>query len=212
MRTAAVALVAMLAFSATAFAAPPTGEHNRYKWKDTEGNVHFDDVLPEEAMKVGYDVVNSYGLVIKHVERLKTAEEIKAAEQEAARNAAAKQVADEQAKADQQTLAAYPTENELIETQNAQLAMLDQNILATEISLQNQEKSLAEILSHAADLDRTGKPVPAALQSQIDVLRRNIEKQKQYIAAKTQDKADASKKNTAELARYRELRARVPSH
>jgi hypothetical protein len=209
MRTTAVAFVAMLAFSAAALAA---GEHNRYKWKDTEGNVHFDDVLPEEAMKVGYDIVNSNGLIVKHVERLKTAEEVKVAEQEAARKAAEKSLADEQAKADQQTLAAYPTENELIETQNAQLAMLDQNIHATEISLQNQEKSLAELLSHAADLDRTGKPVPATLQSQIDVLRRNIEKQKQYIAAKAQEKVDASKKNEVELARYRDLRARVPTH
>jgi hypothetical protein len=210
MRIAAFTVFIALTLSAvTALAAGPSGpaEHNRYKWKDAEGNLHFDDVLPEEAMKLGYDVVNSSGIVVKHVNRLRTPEEIKADEEAAARKAAEKRIADEQAKADQQTLAAYPTENDLIDTHKAQIAMLDQNIHATEISLQSQEKSLTEMLSHAADLDRTGKPVPQALQSQIDSLRRNIEQQKNYITARTQEKVEVGKKNAAELARYRELRA-----
>src|SRR5262249_43810859 len=158
----------------------------------------FDDVLPEEAMKLGYDVVNSSGIVVRHVNRLRTPEEVKADEEAAARKAAEKRLADEQAKADQQTLAAYPTENELIDTHKAQLERIEKNIPATEVSLQSQEKSLAEMLSHAADLDRTGKPVPPALQSQIDSLRRNIEQQKNYIAAKNQEKVDVGKKNEAE--------------
>jgi len=204
-------MIAALAFVAgSAAAATATGKgnplHNRYKWKDEQGNVHFDDVLPEEAMKQGYDVVNSDGLIIKHVDRAKTAEEMKAADAEAARKAAAKRIADEHAKADQQTLAAYPTEHDLVDAQKSQLAMLDQNIHATELSLQSQEKSLAELLSHAADLDRNGKPVPPALQKQIDALRKNIGQQKDYISAKEQEKIDAGKKFEVELERYRRLR------
>jgi len=203
----------LFAASASAFAAG-TGnpEHDRYKWKDAEGNVHFDDVLPPEAMQVGYDVVNVNGLIIKHVQRLRTPEETKADEAAAARKANEKRIADEQAKADQQTLAAYPTEADLVEGQKAQLAMLDQNIHATEISLQSQEKSLTEMLSHAAELDRNGKPVPATLQSQIDTLRRNIEQQKTYIAGKGQEKIDAVKRFEGELGRYRRLREAVQTH
>lgn len=210
MRTRLV--LATLAFALAAENASAAGEHNRYKWKDAQGNVHFDDVLPTEAMQVGYDVVNSNGLVIKHVERLRTPEEIKADEEAAARKATEKRIADEQAKADQQTLAAYPTENELIDAEKAQVSMLDQNIHATEISLQSQEKSLTEMLSHAAELDRTGKPVPATLQSQIDSLRRNIEQQKGYIAGKQQEKLDLGKKFEVELERYRRLRANAQPH
>jgi hypothetical protein len=213
MRNTAIALVAVLAIATSALAAPPgQAEHNRYKWKDTQGNLHFDDVLPEEAMMVGYDIVNSYGIIVRHVERVRTPEERKADEEEAARKAAEKRIVDEQIKADQQTLAAYPTENELIETQNAQIAMIEQNSHATEISLQNQEKSLSEVLSHAADLDRTGKPVPEALKRQIETLRKNIEQQKNYIAAKGKEKIEAAKKSEAELARYRDLRAKAKSH
>jgi len=205
MRTTVI-LVATLLFAAAGAGAEG---HNRYKWKDAEGNLHFDDVLPPEAMRIGYDIVNSNGIVVKHVDRLKTAAELKADEEAAAKKAEEKRIVDEQTKADQQTLAAYPTENELIDSHKAQLAMLDQNIHATEISLQSQEKSLTEMLSHAADLDRNGQPVPKTLQSQIDTLRRNIEQQKNYITNKTQEKADTAKKNEAELERYRLLRARA---
>ena len=206
--TLAVATV-VFAVSAANASAAGNAEHNRYKWKDAQGNLHFDDVLPPEAMQVGYDIVNVNGLTIKHVERLRTPEEIKADEAAATRAANDKRIADEQAKADQQTLAAYPTEADLVEGQKAQLAMLDQNIHATEISLQSQEKSLTELLSHAADLDRNGKPVPATLRSQIDTLRRNIEQQKTYIAGKGQEKVDAVKRFEGELQRYRRLREAV---
>lgn len=193
---------------------PPThaaegGQHNRYKWRDAQGNLHFDDALPVEALQFGYDVVDGRGLTIKHVDRAKTPEELKAEEQAAERRAEEKRAAEEQAKADQQTLAAYPTENELINSQQAQLQMLEQNIAATQASLQSQEKSLTEMLSHAADLDRNGKPVPTTLQSQIDALRRNIEQQKNYIVGKQKEKEDSEKKFAVDLAHYRELRART---
>jgi hypothetical protein len=213
MRNTALSLAAVALFLvAIGNATAQGGVHNRYKWKDAQGNLHFDDVLPPEAMQVGYDIVNSQGLIIKHIERAKTAAEQKADEEEATKMALERRVAEDQAKEDQQTLAAYPTEFEFVDAQKAQIAMLDQNIHATEISLQSQEKSLTEMLSHAADLDRTGKPVPATLQSQIDVLRKNIEKQKAYIASRQQEKVDTAKKFETELKRYRELHDRAQSH
>lgn len=186
--------------------------HNHYKWKDAQGNLHYDDALPTEALQFGYDVVNPQGLTIKHVDRAKTAAELKADDEAAASQAEQKHVADEQAKTDQQILAAYPREQDLAGAQQARLDMLDQSIHSTEISLQSQEKSLTEMLSHAADLERNGKPVPATLQSQIDSLRKNVEKQKAYIAGKQQEKIDAANKFENELVHYREVQAKAQSH
>jgi len=212
MRTIVLASALLLAVASAAALAADSGARNRYKWHDAQGNLHFDDALPVEALQFGYDVVNASGIVVKHVERARTSEELKSDEEAAARKAAEKHAADEQTKADQQTLAAYPTENELLNSQQAQISMLDQNIHATEVSLQSQEKSLTEMLSHAADLDRTGKPVPPSLQSQIDVLRRNVEQQKAYIANKQKEKEAAAKRFEVELTHYRELRARSGAH
>jgi hypothetical protein len=207
-----VAAIAVVLFGLNFAAHAVEGAHNRYKWRDAQGNLHFDDALPIEALQFGYDVVNAAGIVVKHVPRTKTAEETKADEEAAAKIAAEKHAVDELAKADAQTLAAYPTENELIGSQQAQISMLDQNIHATEVSLQSQEKSLTEMLSHAADLDRTGNAVPKTLQSQIDSLRRNVEQQKNYIATKTKEKEQAAKRFEVELAHYRELRAKSGAH
>ncbi len=89
--------------------------------------------------------------------------------------------------------------------------MIDQYVQATQISLQSQEKSLTANLSHAADLERTGKPIPKALSEQIESLRANIEKQKAYIAAKQQEKSDSASKFDAELAHYRQIKAKSRS-
>jgi len=185
--------------------------HNRYKWRDAQGNPHYDDVLPEEALKYGYDVINPSGIVVKHVERAKTPEELAADKAAAEKAATAKRLQDDQLTKDKQMLAAYPSEQDLQNSQREQLAVIDQTVQATQASLQNQEKSLSEMLAHAADLDRTGKPVPATLQQQIDVLRVGIEKQKAYIANKNAEKETSAKRFEAELAHYREVQARAGS-
>lgn len=202
----------MLMVGVAVQAAAATAGHNRYKWKDAQGNLHYDDALPTEALGFAYDVVNAQGLVVKHVDRPKTAEEMKADDATAARQARQKHIADEQAKSDEQILAAYPDEHDLVSSQKAQLDMIEQNIQATQISLQSQEKSLTEMLSHAADLDRNGKPVSAALQSQIESLRQSVEKQKAYISGKQQEKTAAERKFEIELTHYRELHAKAQSH
>jgi len=208
MRSQVFVLAALLGAAQWAVAAGE-GEHNRYKWRDGQGNLHFDDALPVEALQFGYDVVNPQGLLIKHVERAKTEQELKIEQAEAEKRAEQRRIEDERTRADQQLLAAYPTEADLVSSQQAQFTMLDQNITATNASMESQEKSLAEILAHAADLDRNGKPVPPALKSQIDTLRRNIEKQKGYIASKEQEKIDAAKRFQADLAHYRALQERI---
>jgi hypothetical protein len=206
-------LFATLVLGVTSVAsAQGVDKHNRYKWKDGQGNLHYDDALPTEALQFGYDVVNGNGLVVKHVERTRTSEERKADEAAAAQKAAQNRAAEEQATRDQQVLSAYPNERELVSSQQAQLDMLDQNVFATELSLQSQEKSLTDNLKHAAELDRNGKPVPATLQSQIEALRQNIERQKAYIAGKQQEKADNIKRFETELAHYREVHAKAEPH
>ena len=205
-----VLLLSTLAFTfAIAAVAAESGTHNRYKWKDGQGNLHYDDALPVEAVQFGYDVVNPNGIVVKHVDRPKTAAETKTDDEVTARKAGEKHAVEQQAKSDQQMLAAYPVESELAAAQQAQLDMIEQNIRTAQISLDSQEKSLTDTLSHAANLDRNGKPVPAAQQQQIDSLRRTIQKLKAYVADRQQEKAGLVPKFADELAHYRELRAKA---
>ncbi|MHB8447392.1 MAG: DUF4124 domain-containing protein [Rudaea sp.] len=205
-------LIALCLFAlATVHAQATDKPHDRYRWKDAQGVVHFDDVLSDAAIHAGYDVVGGSGMLIRRVAPPMTNAELKADEKARAKKKAADKAAAEQARDDAQMLAAYPTEQDLSEAHNAQLAMIDQYIQSTQISLQSQERSLTDMLSHAADLERAGKPIPAALSQQIESLRANIEKQKAYIAAKQQEKIDSAAKFETELAHYREVQAKPHS-
>lgn len=188
-------------------AAAESDSHLRYKWRDAHGVQHYTDTLPAEALTAGYDVVDKNGYVIKHVERALTDEERKAGVAAAAEQAATEQHTREQTKADQQLLGAYATEEDLAVVQKAKLEAIDQAIQSVHLSQSDQEKSLAEQLTHAASLDRNGKPVPPAVHQQIETLRKNIEAQKAFIVRKQDERAAIVQKSAAEMAHYRELRA-----
>ena len=201
--------VLALAIAAPAWAwaaGGPSQPHQRYKWTDGEGNLHYSDALPPEAARYGYEIVNPQGVVIKHVDRLKTAEEKAAAKAEIAKAQAAKESAEARARNDKQMLAAYPTEDDLKRAQHQQADMMDTNLTSARISLQSQEKSLAELLGHAAELDSNGKPIPANLAKKIGDLRKQVEEQRSYIARKQKERDDTIAHFDDDLAHYRSLK------
>jgi hypothetical protein len=205
MRRVLTALIA-LAIAGPCAAAGTQG-HNRFKWTDAEGKLHYGDVLPADAGRYGYDVVNAQGIVIKHVERAKTADEKAAAKAELAKVQAEKDAAERRVHTDQQMLAAYPTEDDLKRAQRHQSEMIDQNLSSARISLQSREKSLAELLGHAAELESSGKAVPPALAQRIGDMRKEVEDQRAYIARKESERDATVARFDEELAHYRELRA-----
>lgn len=205
MRCALVAVLAIL-FACPARADGPGAGHNRFKWTDANGSLHYSDALPPEAVKFGYEVVSAQGVVIKHVDRAKTSEEKLAAKAELAKAQAARETADARERGDQQMLAAYPTENDLKRAQHQQSEMMDQNLASARVSLQSQEKSLAEMLGHAADLDSSGKPVPPALAKRISDMRKQVEDQRSYITRKEAERDQAVTQFDEQLAHYRVLK------
>jgi len=208
MRLALLAVLAWLV-ACPSWAAAPGQPHNRYKWRDSEGNLHYSDALPAEAAKYGYEVVNAQGIVIRRVERAKTAEERTAAKAELAKAQAAKDAEATRVRTDQQMLAAFPTEDDLKRAQHQQSEMLEQNLTSARISLQSQEKSLAELLGHAAELDSSGKPVPQTLAKRIGDMRKQVEDQRAYIARKETERTSTIARFDDEVAHYRDLKAKL---
>jgi hypothetical protein len=201
-----LAAVLAIAIAGPAWAAGTASGHTRYKWTDGEGNLHYSDALPPEAVKYGYEIVNGQGVVIRHVDRPRTSEEKAAAKAELAKAQAAKESAEARVRNDKQMLAAYPTEDDLKRAQRQQSDMMDQNLTSAGISLQSQEKSLAELLGHAAELDANGKPVPTALAKKIADMRKQVEDQRTYITRKQKERDDTVAHFDDEIAHYRALK------
>ena len=181
--------------------------HSRYRWTDSHGAVQYADSPTAEALQVGYDVIDSRGNVVKHVDRVKTAAEKSADASAAAATAQEKRRAAEAAQSDQQMLRAYTSEQALIDAQTGRLAAIDQELANVKVSEAIQEKSLAEQLVYASTFERDGKPVPPTVKQQIETLRANVAAQQKFTANKLADRAESELRAKAELARYRELRA-----
>lgn len=201
-----LALVAAAGIAADAFAQKDV--RLRYKWRDEAGNLHFSDNVPPEAARLGYELVNQQGVVVRRVERAKTAEELAQAKAAAEKLAEEKRKADETSRLDAQMLAAYPSEEDLRKSIQAQIDLIAQNIQATEVGIASQEKSLAERLVHAAEQERNGKQVPAAVQNQINTLRKGLNEQKAFLERRTADRAAMEKQLVTDIEHYRQLKAR----
>jgi hypothetical protein len=200
-------VLAVSCVASTAFGEPI--DHNRYKWRDAQGNLHYGDSVPAEATKFGYDIVNPQGIVVKHVERERTADELAAAKAAATKALADRRVAEQRARDDEQLLSNYPQEEDLKRAQQQQLDMLNQQIKSSEVSLRNQEQSLAELLDRAADAERTGKEFPPEQARQLAVMRKKVDAQKATVAKQEADRNEASSHFDEEVAHYRELKARI---
>jgi len=207
LRSTALALL-LVSVGATA-AGPNNDGRMRYKWRDEAGNLHYADSVPPEATRLGYEVVNQQGVVVRRVERAKTAAELAAAKAAADQLAEEKRKADDVARNDAQMLAAYPTEEDLRKSLQAQIDLITQNIQATEVGIASQEKSLAERLVHAAEQERNGKPVPAPVQNQINTLRKGLSDQKAFLERRTADRTAMEKQLVTDLEKYRVLKQRA---
>jgi len=204
-------LIAALTLAATshALAQAAGGGHNRYKWRDGAGNLQYGDALPPDAAKLGYEVVNSQGIVVKRVDRAKSAAEVKEAKAAAQVAQGEKNEADAHARADDLLITGYPEESDLERTQHQKLDVLDQQIVAAQISLRSQEQILADLLGRAAEDERAKKEVPDAQIKQLAKMRKQVDEQRLSVARRQVERETAIAGFRDETARYRELKAKL---
>jgi hypothetical protein len=107
MRTRGVSSILILA-ATLAFGATASAETLRYKWRDAEGNLHYSDSLPSNAGVLGYDVVNSQGILVKRVAPAMSPEQRQAAKEQAKLETQRQNELEQQRREDQQLLAANP--------------------------------------------------------------------------------------------------------
>lgn len=204
LRTAVTVLLAL----APALVLASRPDHNRYKWRDAQGHLHYSDSLPPEAVRFGYEVINPHGIVVRRVERARTEDELAADRRQAAVVAAAHEREAEQQRADAQLLAGYPTEADLIRTQRQKLDLLMQHVQSAQVSLRSQERGLADQLERAAEVERSGKALNARQQEELDAQRRLVDRQRQLVERRQAEHDQAQLRFVDELDRYRQLRDR----
>jgi hypothetical protein len=179
----------------------------RYRWVDAHGLPHYSDSLTEDALKYGYDVLNSNGMVMTHIQKQLSPEE-RAAAQKQADEAAAKQraVKDQQSK-DMLLLNTYSDEAALKTEQQQVLDNLDEQMSTTRVNLHSQDAALTDLLNRAADEERAKKPVPKFLTDQIATQRNVVANERALIERQKANREAIAQQQVQELQHFRELKA-----
>ncbi len=197
---------ATLAFALSALSFDADAQRKLYRWTDKDGKVHYTDQLPAEAVKDKQEELNNQGMAVRTTERARTPEEQAAWEAEQARLEDERKVAEEKAKMDSVLTSSYPTEADLARAYKERFDLLEQSLESARVGIRSQEKSLAELLAHAADLERNGQKVPAGITDSIARTRGQVNEQRAYLERREKEHEALKAEYDRLLTRYRELK------
>ncbi len=180
-----------------------------HRWVDDQGRVHFGDVVPPSQAKQGRKELNQRGLTVREVERAKTAKEIAEERRQAQIREVQERIARERAAQDRILLDTYSSLTVMEETRDAKLATITGQIRLTKGNLANLQKQADELMGRAAGLERTGRPVPDALQKDILTTQEQIQRHLEFIVEKQNEQESIRAQFARDMARYREITAPV---
>ncbi len=178
-----------------------------YKWVDEKGVVHYTDKIPTEAVDKGNVEINKQGVPVKRTDPVPTPEQRRAREQEEARQAQLAKEREEIDRRDRALLATYTTESEIDLARTRALNTIDGQVqgAASYTALLNKRK--VELDTKKAALG--SKPVPPALERELDNIHAELQKQADLIAAKKKEIVVVNARYDLDRRRWTELRARA---
>jgi hypothetical protein len=202
--SAMIRLHAILAAAAALALAGPA-QAATYKWVDDKGIVHYSDKVPPEALDKGNVELNKQGLQVKRNDPAPTAEQrrAKAAEEERQKTLAREQeVVDRR---DRALVQSYASEDEIDLARSRALGTI-------ESQLQSAQAYSVQLAKRRQELDETRKsygtkPVPAAIDRELEGIATELSKQDAFIAEKKRETVAVTSRYDADKQRWRELRA-----
>ena len=105
-------------------------------------------------------------------------------------------------------LATFTTEQDLVLARDGKLQAIDVRVRHSEQLVKRLEQELKGLQEDAARQERAGKKVSSDTKDGIDQAQQRIDEQRKFIADREQEKVTLRKRFDADLARYRELKAK----
>lgn len=179
-------------------------------WTNRDGVKECGDVVPAEYAQQGHEVKSEQGLTVSRQPPARTPEQIaqerkarKAAEAAAAK---ADATAERRRVADRMLLDTFGSEDDLLLARDGQIQNVESQIKLAESLIAKQEKSLADMISRAAQFERRKQPLPEDLSRNVQSAQDQIAEQRRFIAEKRAEQEALRAKFRKDLVRFRELR------
>jgi hypothetical protein len=129
-----------------------------YRWKDKEGKVHYGAAVPAEYAEQPYDVLNSQGIVIEHVEDTSIPIEVIAEERVKKRQPL---ISDEERErqSDRLLVVQYRSEEDITNALELQIAQLGYDLRLIKQSYDSANTAINDQIALAADRQRANLPI-----------------------------------------------------
>ena len=175
-----------------------------YRWKDKDGKVHYGASVPAEYADQPYDILNSAGIVIEHIED--TSIPMDVIEEKKARGRQPL-ISEEERRiqSDKLLVIQYESEDDIMNALELEIAQLGYDSRLIDQSFNSNTESLRNQIKQAADRQRAGQEVSADQQKEIDKLYDQLARDTQRRSAMQQREEDIRARFQKDLERYRFL-------
>ena len=200
MRTALLLLLALAAplLSSTAAAT------DVWKWVDEKGVTHYTDKMPPDAVDKANVEMNKDGIAVKRTEPAPTPEQRRAKALEEERLKATARERETVDRRDRALMQSYTTEDEIDLARNRALGTIDTQVASAQAYSQQLAKRRDELQAKRKTFGT--KPVPAAIDTELESIADELSKQATLIAERKRDSAVITARYDQDKQRWRELR------
>lgn len=202
-------LPVILSLAATAVVAAPKAPEEEslppgavYRYYSESGRLIMTNVLPREAIYLGYEVIDSKGRVLKTIEkaipeeqRLAQQEELKAQRDRERKEAELRKL--------------YASPDDAIRARDRQIDTLNLSITYARNTISQLEEKLNGALEQAASFEKQGKPVPEATQATIENYTRQIQDEESGVVNLQKDILSVQQQFAPIIQQLEDMQARA---
>ena len=183
-------------------------------WTNSDGVKECGNAVPAEYAQQGHEVKSEGGMLLSRQPPARSVDEItaerlarEAREAEEARRKAAE---DARLAEDRMLIDTFDTEADLLLARDGQLSTLEAQVRMAQGMVSKLEKTLADMVARAAQIERSGQPLPDDLARNVEITQRQIAEQQDVIAARRAEQDTVRASFARDLARFRELAGSAP--
>jgi hypothetical protein len=175
-----------------------------YKWVDSQGQVHYGDVVPPEYAAQEKDVINGQGVEIEHLDAQKSPEQQAAEEQK-------RRSAEELRHRDQNLLNTYVSLQEIERLRDQRLSLLSDQMKVTNQFLEILNGRLSKLEKSSLRYrpysdDPKAAPMPDQVAEDLVRMDNDILTQQQNLREKQNEETTMRAQFDSDITRFKELK------
>jgi hypothetical protein len=197
-RIVAILIAGIISLSVSSLAA------DTYRWKDKDGKVHYGATVPAEYAEQPYDILNSAGMVIEHVEDTSVPIEVRVEKEIQGRKPL---ISNEERRrqTDRLLVIQYRSEEEITNARDLQIDQLGYDSKIINQSYASTNNAIRDQIRQAADQQRANQQISEDQQKGIDKLYARLARDEKKRARMEQREKRIRDRFQADLERYRVL-------